>query len=201
MEPPPPILFHKNFVFGLIYAGIIIFVVSLILMLLSYNKYWKAYDYSRKTAFITGISTLTYTVILFGLRHVYYALLALILSICITAIIANAGKLKKKLVLGVIVCILVAIFNYPIHFKAYYHFYYIPATGGSPWIDPATMEMTWFWKSVIAIWIIDAGVLTLLIFKGAKKWRWRLLYTSMVIALLYICLFTPILRPVFRLLY
>ncbi|MEM1552164.1 MAG: hypothetical protein QW734_05560 [Candidatus Bathyarchaeia archaeon] len=95
MEPPPPILFHTNFVFGLIYAGTIIFVVSLILMLLSYNKYWKAYNYSRKTALITGISTLTYTVTLFGLRHVYYALLALILSICITAIIARKLKISQ----------------------------------------------------------------------------------------------------------
>lgn len=103
----------------------------------------------------------------------------------------------RKLVLGVIVCILVAIINYPVHFKAYYHSFYT-ATKGYPWIDPVPMEMTWFWNSAIAIWVIDAGVLTLLIFKGAKKWRWRLLYTSMVIALLYICLFTPILRLAFR---
>lgn len=102
----PPILFGASLIFGLIYAGTIIFAISAILFVLAlkevtegYTQYWsKILHYSLETVIISGLSTFVYTVVLFGLCNAFYALGALGMSLLLSTILAIvvAGKFDNK---------------------------------------------------------------------------------------------------------
>ncbi|MEM2971068.1 MAG: hypothetical protein QW270_01400 [Candidatus Bathyarchaeia archaeon] len=110
-EPPPidypPILFNASFIYGLIYAGTIIFVVSAILFLLAfkevtegYIKYWdKILHYSLEVMIVSGLSTFIYITALFGLCNAYYALEALAITFIGSMILAitTARKIDNML--------------------------------------------------------------------------------------------------------
>ena len=98
----PPILFGANLIFGLMYAGTIIFIVSAILSLLAFKevteghtKYWdKILHYSLEVMIVSGLSTSIYTAILFGSCNAYYALEALTITFIISIIVAIATARK-----------------------------------------------------------------------------------------------------------
>ena len=103
----PPVLFHASLIFGLIYAGTIIFIVSAILCILAfkeitegYTQYWdKIFHYSIEVMIVSGLSTLVYTIVLFGSRHAYYGLGALAITFIVSIILAIviARKIDQKL--------------------------------------------------------------------------------------------------------
>jgi hypothetical protein len=96
----PPILFGTGLIFGIIYIGVGIFVISSLLAILAfkevsegYTKYWgKILHYSFEIMLVSGLSTLMYTIALFGFRHAYYAIGTLIISL----IVSNSENCYEK---------------------------------------------------------------------------------------------------------
>lgn len=98
-----------------------------------------------------------------------------------------------------LVCLIVATVNLPLHFATYKVFYVQPFLAQyppdlRPYIDVDPFPQTWYWKSAIVVWISTASIIAVILAKKLKH-KLRLLTVS---ALVYIISILPFFSPTLK---